>query len=118
MVENQKPSVVRASKNANIREEFALRQRVEGYRAVCSQSISSINLAQRKLCSNLLNLKKKKEAIARADEKRNDRPHSLKTMTEELFQQSKGYFPDTRIDSRSYNFPALSYPKRRLLTIS
>ncbi|XP_045215500.2 uncharacterized protein LOC123565778 [Mercenaria mercenaria] len=118
VVDNQKPSVVRASKNANIREEFALRQRVEGYRAACSQNINEVNLAQKKLCANLLNMKKKMAARAKADDKIIDDPLSVKTLSEELFLQSKGYFPETRPGSRAYNFPPLTYPKRRLLTIS
>ncbi|KAH3830183.1 hypothetical protein DPMN_103422 [Dreissena polymorpha] len=51
-VRNRKPSVVRASRSANIREEFALKQRVEGFRSACSTNISKINYERRRL--NLL----------------------------------------------------------------
>lgn len=117
-VENQKLSVVRASKNANIREEFALRQKVEGYRASCSQNINTINYAQRRFSRNLTNLRNRMAAHAKANDKPVEDRFCVKTLSEQLFMQSKGYFPEMSSGSRAYNFPPLTYPNRRVLSIS
>lgn len=136
-VENQKPSIVRASKNANIREEFALKQKVESYRNACQNNISTINHAQRKLGANLMSLKNRlkiyavKSASHCSSETtrhfRDDRPLTagyseqsdikMRSESTELFLQSKGYVPETNTPSKAYSFPALIYPKRRSLII-
>ena len=58
-VSNQQPSIVRASKYANLREEIALRQRVEGFRFACNHNLTHLNFAQRRLSTSLVQLKSK-----------------------------------------------------------
>ena len=109
---NQQPSIVRASKNANIREEFALKQRVDGYRSACSDNINRINIAQRRMSSHLVNLKNKMASFSGPRAPADD-------MSVKLFLHNKGYVPKTLEQQLStYCFPPLMYPKRRLLTVN